>query len=122
MCGKKNAALTLVAASADMRDLGAVFDREEPLLHPTCDHAQQNMRDEGYEASPVLAVHRGRVRASARPHVLRLPSQEPEGEPAQRQTQQGRRVGNRRPIIVGLAGRCVAARSVALAMRCRALR
>jgi len=43
-----------------MRDLGAVFDHEEPLLHPTCDHAQQNMRDEGYEASPVLAVHRGR--------------------------------------------------------------
>jgi hypothetical protein len=41
---------------------------------------------------------------------------------AQRQTQQGRRVGNRRPVIVGLAGRCVAARSVALAMRCRALR
>ena len=95
MCGKKIAALTLVAASADMRDLGAVFDHEKPLLHPTCDRAQQNMRDEGYEASPV---------------------------PAQRQTQQGRRVGNRRPIIVGLAGRCVAARSVALAMRCRALR
>ena len=92
MCGKKIAALTLVAASADIRDLGAVT---EPLLHPTCDHAQQNMRDEGYEASPV---------------------------PAQRQTQQGRRVGNRRPIVVGLAGRCVAARSVALAMRCRALR
>ena len=54
MCGKKIAVLTLVAASADMRDLGAVFDHEEPLLHPTCDHAQQNMRDEGYEASPVL--------------------------------------------------------------------
>jgi hypothetical protein len=33
------------------------------------------MRDEGDEASPVLAVHRGRVRASARPHVLHLPSQ-----------------------------------------------
>jgi hypothetical protein len=54
MCGKKIAALTLVAASADMRDLGAVFDHEEPLLHPTCDCAQQNMRDEGDEASPVL--------------------------------------------------------------------
>src|SRR5882672_12877489 len=51
-----------------------------------------------------------------------LPSQVPEGEPAQRRTQQGRRVGNRRPVIVGLAGRCVAARSVAIAMRCRALR
>ncbi len=75
MCGKKIAALTLVAASADMRNLGAVFDHEEPLLHPTCDRAQQNMRDEGDEASPVLAVHRGRVRASARPHVLHLPSQ-----------------------------------------------
>ena len=37
-----------------MRDLGAVFDHEEPLLHPTCDCAQQNMRDEGDEASPVL--------------------------------------------------------------------
>jgi hypothetical protein len=48
MCGKKIAALT------HMRDLGVVFDHEEPLLHPTCDHAQQNMRDEGYEASPVL--------------------------------------------------------------------
>ena len=75
MCGKKIAALTLVAASADMRDLGAVFDHEESLLHPTCDRAQQNMRDEGDEASPVLAVHRGRVRASARPHVFHLPSQ-----------------------------------------------
>lgn len=58
-----------------MRDLGAVFDHEEALLHPTRDRAQQNMRDEGDEASPVLAVHRGRVRASARPHVLHLPSQ-----------------------------------------------
>ncbi len=53
MCGKTIAALALVAASADMRDLGAVFDHEEPLLHPTCDRAQQNMRDEGYEASPA---------------------------------------------------------------------
>ena len=53
MCGKKIAVLTLVAASADMRDLGAVFDHEEPLLHPTCDHAQPNMRDEGQEESPV---------------------------------------------------------------------
>jgi hypothetical protein len=52
MYSKKNAALTLVAASADVRDLGAVFDREEPLLHPTWDHARQNMSDEGYEASP----------------------------------------------------------------------
>jgi len=52
MCGKKIAALTLVAASADMRDLGAVFDHEEPLLHPTCDRAQQNMRDEATRHRP----------------------------------------------------------------------
>jgi len=31
---KKIAALTLAAASADMRDLGAVFDHDEPLPHP----------------------------------------------------------------------------------------
>jgi hypothetical protein len=37
-----------------MRDLGAVFDREEPLPHPACDQAQQNMRDGDREASPVL--------------------------------------------------------------------
>jgi hypothetical protein len=37
-----------------MRDLGAVFDREKPLPHPGSDHAQQNIRDEGYKASPVL--------------------------------------------------------------------
>jgi hypothetical protein len=37
-----------------MRDLGAVLDHEEPRLHPVCDQAQQNMRDEGQEASPVL--------------------------------------------------------------------
>jgi hypothetical protein len=68
MCGKKIAVLTLVAASADMRDLGAVFDHEEPLLHPTCDHAQQNMRDEGYEASPVLRfIVAGRARAFGSP-------------------------------------------------------
>jgi hypothetical protein len=35
-----------------MRDLGAVFDREEPLPHPACDQAQQNMRDGDREASP----------------------------------------------------------------------
>jgi hypothetical protein len=58
---KKIAALTLVAASADVRDLGAVFDREEPLLHPTCDHARQNMRDEGYEASPGSSWQGARV-------------------------------------------------------------
>ena len=72
MCGKKIAVLTLVAASADMRDLGAVFDHEEPLLHPTCDHAQQNMRDEGYEASPVLrfiVVEVGERRRWHRPHT-----------------------------------------------------
>jgi hypothetical protein len=54
MCGKKIAALTLVAASADMRDLGAVFDREDPMPHPACDQAQQSMHDEGQDASPVL--------------------------------------------------------------------
>ena len=37
-----------------MRDLGAVLDHEQPLLHPACDQAQQNMRDEDLEASPVL--------------------------------------------------------------------
>ena len=44
----------LVAASADTRDLGPVLDHEQPLLHPACDQARQNMRDEGQEASPVL--------------------------------------------------------------------
>ena len=51
-CTAKKAALTLVAASADVRDLGAVFDHEEPLLHPACDQAQPNIRDGGWEASP----------------------------------------------------------------------
>ena len=51
-----------------MRDLGAVFDREKPLPHPGSDHAQQNMRDEGYEASPVLRfIVAGRARAFGSP-------------------------------------------------------
>ena len=37
-----------------MRDLGAVFDREDPMPHPACDQAQQSMHDEGQNASPVL--------------------------------------------------------------------
>jgi hypothetical protein len=53
-CGKKIAELTLVTASADMRDLGAVFDRDEPLPHPASDQARSNMRDGDREASPVL--------------------------------------------------------------------
>src|SRR5712675_1936905 len=54
-----------------------------------------------------------------------LPSQVPGAEPAQRRTQQGRRVGNRRPAIVGLAGRCAAERcddNDRPCLPCRALR
>jgi hypothetical protein len=61
MYSKKNAALTLVAASADVRDLGAVFDHEEPLLHPACDQAQPNIRDGGWEASPGSSWQGARV-------------------------------------------------------------
>jgi hypothetical protein len=37
---QKIAELTLVAASADVRDLGAMFGHEKPLPHPASDQAR----------------------------------------------------------------------------------